>query len=113
MGFMAKAKTKKKPRSNKKKVVQAIVKTKLLPRKAKKVAVSAAGLIDQRILNIAGDQYDKVRKQIGRRKQQLDLEGRVALELGERILGRAKEVRASLLTKKKRKPPKAPEAPRH
>jgi hypothetical protein len=84
-------------KSNRSKIVQAINKTKVLPKPARRVAVQAVGLLDERILNMASAQYHKVRKELARRKYNLDMEGRVAIELGERILSRAKEVRGALV----------------
>jgi hypothetical protein len=68
---------------------------------AKSAAQKAIGLraevIDQVILSLAARPYSKIMKQIEIGKKRLNDERRMALELGSRILSKAKEVRDSLI----------------
>jgi len=62
-----------------------------------KKAASKADVIDQVLLRLAARPYGKIMKQIEAGRKRLDSERRMALELGSRILSKAKEVRDSLI----------------
>lgn len=68
--------------------------------KARKVVrAGIAELVDRSLLEIAADQYSKLLRQLARQRKRLDKDRQTALEVGERILERAKEVSASLVRK--------------
>lgn len=58
--------------------------------------------LDQVLLNMTAKPYDKILKQIEVGKKRLDEERRLALQLGIRILNKAKKVRDSLIHSAKR-----------
>ena len=55
-------------------------------------------VLDQLLLNLAAKPYDKILKQIESGRKRLDEERRIALEVGSRILSKAKKVRDSLIS---------------
>ncbi len=68
--------------------------------KARKVVRAGfAELVDRSLLEIAADQYSKLLRQLARQRKRLGKDRVAALEVGERILERAKEVSASLVRK--------------
>lgn len=68
--------------------------------KARKVVRAGfAELVDRSLLEIAADQYSKLLRQLARQRKRLDKDRQTALEVGERILERAKAVSASLVRK--------------
>lgn len=56
-------------------------------------------MADNRLLEAAAQQYTRLLKEVSRRKKQLSAEKQVALEIGEKILAKAKEVSSSLVRK--------------
>jgi hypothetical protein len=109
-GAMAKKKTLKKAKIAKKpkKAVKPVRKT-AKPKLARSVAQKAQDmvkdrlteLLDRRLLDIATKQYSRVLREVakGRKKidRAIDDEKRLALQLGERIIAKAREVKQSLL----------------
>lgn len=78
-------------------------KTKLAAKPLPKVKKSATRravqveALDRVLLKMAAQPYDKILKQIEVGKKKLDEERRLALQVGNRILTKAKEVRDSLI----------------
>lgn len=83
------------------------VKTKKTVRKTKKKATLvkqaqqavASRVADNRLLEVASQQYTRLLKELSRRKKKLSQDKQVAIEIGERILAKAKEVSATLVRK--------------
>ena len=64
---------------------------------AKKVVANRVA--DNRLLEAASLQYTRLLKELARRKKQLSQDKQVAIEIGERILAKAKEVGSTLVRK--------------
>ena len=90
---------------------KAVKAKKTVKRATKKTAKKSANLVDQakkvvasrvadnRLLEVAAQQYTRLLKELGRRKKKLSQDKQVAIEIGERILAKAKEVGATLVRK--------------
>ena len=63
--------------------------------------VLSTDAIDKVLLKMAAKPYDKILKQIESGKKRLDQERRTALDLGTKILDKAKKVRDSLMANSK------------
>jgi hypothetical protein len=57
--------------------------------------------IDQKLLQMASSKYNKILSQIESGKKRINDERRIALQIGSRILSKAKQVRDSLMTSPK------------
>ncbi len=88
---------KSKAQKTKKTVKKAIKKKSTLVAQAKQVVASRVA--DNRLLEVAAQQYTRLLKELGRRKKKLSQDKQVAIEIGERILAKAKEVGATLVRK--------------
>ncbi len=74
-----------------------VARTKAVGSKSRMSAKVRADLVDQVLLKLANPPYLKILKQIENGKKRLNEERRLALELGSRILNKAKEVRDTLI----------------
>jgi hypothetical protein len=79
------------------KVANAVKAAKSQPGKlAKSVSAKLSSLLDRRLLDIASKQYARVLREVKKGKKIIDDETKVAIQLGERIIAKAREVKASL-----------------
>jgi hypothetical protein len=91
---MAKKQNKK---QNKRRIKKTMARKK--PLLAKRVSQKISTLLDHRLLDIATQQYARVLREVKKGKKRLDDEKKLALQLGERIIAKAREVKASLTSK--------------
>jgi len=93
-----KSRTKKKTATRSKPVIKAIKSVrKTVEKSVQRRANLRPEVIDQVLLRLAARPYNKIMKQIESGRKRLNDERRIALELGTRILEKAKEVRDSLI----------------
>jgi hypothetical protein len=97
---MAKKKTKKHPQKKAPKRRRLSAHNVSISHRARKVVrAGLAEILDRSLLQIAADQYSRLLQEVERRRKRLDKDRKAALEMGERILERAKAVSASLVRK--------------
>ena len=94
-----------------------MTKTKVKKRSAKISVLTAQAKkrtekLDQMLLKLAPGPYGKILKQIQSSKRRIDEERRLALQLGDRILKKVKEVRDSLPLARQRRPITPKRSPR-
>jgi hypothetical protein len=99
---MAKKDLKKPVKATKPTKARRMTLSKILPSSARKLAAKAKNLIDERILKVAAKQYKSLAKELAKRRMAAKSESRLTLELGEKILQRAKDVRENLKNTVKR-----------